>query len=383
MKKIYLLTCIIAASTAFSNEIYANTNLQENLKKTADGVTGLAQKGKVKAKEISEKAAPALEKAKDFGVNAAPIVESAKAQVSKVIGKSESPDFNQDEKTPEIDPVNAVPEVISEAVTDDSGQTTTPEETTPTQDPSLTANVVPEKTSEVVSKKIPENLKDTTRQSTETLDTATDQKQISEETVDPVIKAKVDSIFEKVVSGEFINASKAELTDNDIPYFVEQLAAGADAGIEGVTLNLSKNQITTQGLATLLDGIKKYPKLISIIDLSDNPLGDDVTHILFSKDTLPTTKSILLANTNLTGSGILDIMKLIIDSDNAVLEYIDLSRNNATDDYLDLIIDSAKTLKDKGTLKEIDISENQFTNIVDTIVTPENLILKILSGQIL
>lgn len=397
MKKIYLLTCIIAASAVFSIESDAKPSFLDNLKAKANsaiaGATELAKKGQAaagdltkKAQEISKKAAPALEKAKDLGAKALPMV-------AKVTGKSESEataapttEETKDqaidtsaETAPTVVPEAEAPSVPTEIApkVDPAASATTAqtETTTQSEDPSIdkaAPEVIPETTSE--------NLLDTTGLPSESPYAAAPSADPALSPIDPTIKAKIDPIFAN--ASELINASKAGLEDNDIPYFIEQLSGGADAGVEGLTLNLAGNKITTQGVAALLDGIKKYPKLIAIIDLSGNPLGDDVTNILFGKDVLPTAKSILMANTNLTGSGVLDILKLIIDSNNAVLEYLDLSGNKTTDDYLQLIFESAKTLKDKGTLKEIDLTGNQITNVPEGLIIPEILTIKSSADQV-
>ncbi|MDR3224076.1 MAG: hypothetical protein LBT03_00595 [Holosporales bacterium] len=174
-------------------------------------------------------------------------------------------------------------------------------------------------------------------------------------------KKRVDTIFQDAGQIErtgLINAQQRDLTDVHMPYFVEkleQLAQATQAGtsaFEKMTLNLSGNQITAQGIDTLIKKLQAYPRFISILGLAGNNIGDEgVTVLANGLKSMAFVKYIILSNTGITGDGALAIFSEIAKQSDSVFQMLDFSNNEITGDYWQLILDQVKMLR-SGVLED-------------------------------
>jgi hypothetical protein len=183
------------------------------------------------------------------------------------------------------------------------------------------------------------------------------QVEVSQET-----KSKIDPIFERTSS--FIDASGRELTDDDMIYLAAKLVDFSNAGGSQITLDLSKNSLTAQGVGILVSSLKDHPKLISVLDLSHNKLEDDVVRILFEEiGNLPVLSAICLVNVGMTGQGLQSIVESIVKSQNTILQHMDLSDNPIEPEYLIMVFDNMKKLHPQSCKNNIILSRSLYEQI--------------------
>lgn len=188
---------------------------------------------------------------------------------------------------------------------------------------------------------------------------------------------KVDSIFpdnEKIISGKIINLSNKDLNDEDIAYIAMVKIPALSENIEKITLKLSNNNFTNEGLKVLLDSLKSMPKLVSILDCSENSIGDEgAMAIADSCKQLPLTHTIILSNCGISGTGILGVLSSILEINNSAYQYLDLSKNDIDPSYAPLILEKLQTIKENTFEDGINLRETGII-IPEGIELPENII---------
>lgn len=188
---------------------------------------------------------------------------------------------------------------------------------------------------------------------------------------------KVDSLFpddEKLTSGKILNLNNKNLNDEDIAYIAAVKIPALSENIEKITLNLSNNRFSHEGLKVLLDSLKTMPKLVSILDCSGNKIGDEgAMAIADSLQQRPLNHTIILSNCGISGTGILGFLSSISDINNSTYQYLDLSKNNVDASYAPLIIEELQKLKENSFEDGINISETGITPSEGTTL-PENVL---------
>lgn len=188
---------------------------------------------------------------------------------------------------------------------------------------------------------------------------------------------KVDSLFpdnEKIISGKIINLSNKNLNDEDVAYIAMVKIPALSENIEKITLKLSNNNFTNEGLKVLLDSLKSMPKLVSILDCSENSIGDEgAMAIADSCKQLPLTHTIILSNCEISGTGILGVLSSILEINNSAYQYLDLSKNDIDPSYAPLILEKLQTIKENTFEDGINLRETGIT-IPEGIELPENII---------
>ncbi len=190
--------------------------------------------------------------------------------------------------------------------------------------------------------------------------------------------SKVDSLFpdiEKITSGKIIDLSHKNLSDEDIAYIAMIKIPSLSEKIEKITLKLSDNNLTNEGLKVLLDSLKSMPKLVSILDCSGNNIGDEgAMAIADSCQYLPLNHTIILSNCGISGMGILGVLSSILEINNSAYQYLDLSKNNIDPSYTPLIIEKLQTIKENSFEDGINLSETGVV-ISEGIKLPDNVIV--------
>lgn len=188
---------------------------------------------------------------------------------------------------------------------------------------------------------------------------------------------KVDSLFpdnEKIISGKIINLSNKNLNDEDVAYIAMVKIPALSENIEKITLKLSNNNFTNEGLKVLLDSLKSMPKLVSILDCSENSIGDEgAMAIADSCKQLPLTHTIILSNCEISGTGILGVLSSILEINNSAYQYLDLAKNYIDPSYAPLILEKLQTIKENTFEDGINLRETGIT-IPEGIELPENII---------
>ena len=145
--------------------------------------------------------------------------------------------------------------------------------------------------------------------------------------------------------------------------------------IEKITLKLSDNNFTNEGLKVLLDSLKSMPKLVSILDCSGNNIGDEgAMAIADSCQYLPLNHTIILSNCGISGMGILGVLSSILEINNSAYQYLDLSKNNIDPSYTPLIIEKLQTIKENSFEDGINLSGTGVV-ISEGIKLPDNVIV--------
>lgn len=188
---------------------------------------------------------------------------------------------------------------------------------------------------------------------------------------------KVDSLFpdnEKIISGKIINLSNKNLNDEDVAYIAMVKIPALSENIEKITLKLSNNNFTNEGLKVLLDSLKSMPKLVSILDCSENSIGDEgAMAIADSCKQLPLTHTIILSNCEISGTGILGVLSSILEINNSAYQYLDLAKNYIDPSYAPLILEKLQTIKENTFEDGINLHETGIT-IPEGIKLSKNLI---------
>ncbi len=189
---------------------------------------------------------------------------------------------------------------------------------------------------------------------------------------------KIDSLFpdtEKIASGKIIDLSNKNLNDKDIAYIAAVKIPSLSEKIEKITLKLSNNKFSNEGLKVLLDSLKTMPKLVSILDCSGNNIGDEgAMAIADSCQHLPLSHTIILSNCGISGTGILGVLSSILEINNSAYQYLDLSKNNIDPSYAPLIIEKLQTIKENSFEDGVNISETGIA-LSEGIDLPGNVIL--------
>jgi hypothetical protein len=165
-----------------------------------------------------------------------------------------------------------------------------------------------------------------------------------EEPVSPETIAKVDPIFER--PGQFINASNLGLNDSDIRYFCLKLVKLSEQGYDKLSVDLSDNQITSSGVRRIFEISKDNPKLLAMLNMSGNNLGQDgaITIAEFIRFA-PVMTRLHLSKTSITGEGMGIILKAVADSGNTTLAHIDFSGNQVSPEHIPLLAEEGKFLE--------------------------------------
>lgn len=204
-----------------------------------------------------------------------------------------------------------------------------------------------------------EELSDSKNKNEDSEDLALDDDMNSDFSEDVI--TKVDSLFpddEKLTSGKILNLNNKNLNDEDIAYIAAVKIPALSENIEKITLNLSNNRFTHEGLKVLLDSLKTMPKLVSILDCSGNKIGDEgAMAIADSLQQRPLNHTIILSNCGISGTGILGFLSSISEINNSTYQYLDLSKNNVDASYAPLIIEELQKLKENSFEDGINISE--------------------------
>jgi len=189
---------------------------------------------------------------------------------------------------------------------------------------------------------------------------------------------KVDSLFPEIdviASVKILDLSNKGLNDQDIAYIATVKIPTLSEKVEKITLKLSNNNFTHEGLKVLLDSLKTMPKLVSILDCSGNNLGDEgAMAVADSCQQLPLNHTIILSNCGISGTGVLGFLSSILAINNSTYQYLDLSKNTIDPSYTPLIIEKLQKVKENSFEDGINISETGFI-LPEGASLPENIII--------
>ncbi|MDR1391050.1 MAG: hypothetical protein LBI95_01620 [Holosporales bacterium] len=294
-------------------------------------VSDVKEAGVDKINETKNVVTTKIEETKDVVNTAKTVTQNAKdellSKTSDVIGLSKS------EEGEELDKIEEIDEVKKEVLTD--------------------ADVTIIADEQVQSKEKNDN--------SEKASSSADQKEeIVEYSADSI--AKISSIFPKndiVETGRIINLKNSNITDEDVQYLLSKFEELPKESMEKLTLILSGNKFTIEGLAAILEKLKSYPKLVSVIDFSDNNLGDEGAMLIASYlSSLPGLTFIVLSDNDITGVGALAFLAEVARINNAILQMIDLSGNKITSEYWNQILEQVNLFKSSSLEDGIDLSKN-------------------------
>lgn len=336
-------------------------------------VSGLTSKAKQTIDSTKTKTSAAIKNAQDQANASLTAVKKAGADAIATIdpnlAKSEETSENVDEKLLDDD-------LLSLGEDDSTG--TLPNSNTPelNEKESKSEDLSQDNSSELLLDDIsPSETSDTiTSASNDLLIDDAQDSDFSEEVI-----MKVDSLFPEageIASAKILDLSNKNLNDQDIAYIATvKMPTLLDQKIEKITLKLSNNNFTHEGLKVLLDSLKTTPKLVSILDCSGNNIGDEgAMAVADSCQQLPLNHTIILSNCGISGTGILGFLSSILDINNSTYQYLDLSKNNIDPSYTPLIIEKLQKVKENSFEDGINISEAGLI-LPEGASLPENIII--------
>lgn len=204
------------------------------------------------------------------------------------------------------------------------------------------------------------------------------EKTVNQEKIDKVFQDKIDE--QNIQTQNKYSLEGLGLTDDDMPYLRQQISS---KDLQKIHLNLSNNQITSEGVKQLFtaegeDQQKFPPQALEAIDLSNNPIGKDgVVNLASQLESMPLLKYIYLPQIELDGNGALVLIsiisKLINSGKIANIEIIDISNNKIDGSYVDAIISAMESIKTRAPNLLLMIHNNPIAN-VETYTWPKNII---------
>ena len=144
-------------------------------------------------------------------------------------------------------------------------------------------------------------------------------------------------------------------------YFGERLAK---SGLNGITLAASHNELDAESIKILLEQLASSPKLLGILDLSENPLGDDGASILAKElSKHPSITTLILSAAGITGKSAIESLDNLIANENDIMTSIDLSKNSGiTDSDLLEIATLVSKLKRDALIEKLDVTGIPFSS---------------------
>ncbi|MDR2458677.1 MAG: hypothetical protein LBD43_01100 [Holosporales bacterium] len=144
----------------------------------------------------------------------------------------------------------------------------------------------------------------------------------------------------------YVDLTERSLNDNHISVLAEWIGMLEATGVAGITLNLRGNRITPRGLAILLAAMQRYPNVVYVVGLGNNPTGDEGAILIADAISRLPIRAVALDSTGMTGVGIQALVTAVASSSDQIISYISMEDNNIQqgDTQTIMLVD---TLRDK------------------------------------
>ncbi|MDR1609363.1 MAG: hypothetical protein LBR78_00710 [Holosporales bacterium] len=130
----------------------------------------------------------------------------------------------------------------------------------------------------------------------------------------------------------YVDLTERTLNDNHMIALAEWIGALETSGVTGITLNLRGNQITAQGLATLMTALQQHPDVVHILGFAGNPIGDEGAMLIADMVGRLPLRAVVLDSSGITGVGAQAVMASIATAGSGILRYVSMEGNDIQQD---------------------------------------------------